>query len=215
MRVLLAEDEAISRQILDAVLRKWGYEVIVTDNGQDALAVLEQPDAPEIALLDWSMPALDGLEVCRRVRALQKHDQTYIIFVTGKTSRENVVVGFQAGADDYIAKPFDRDELKARLQVGARIVELQRALGRRVRELEESLTQITKLRKLLPICSYCRKVRDDQDYWQQVEDYLGAQSAVQFSHSICPCCWDTYVVPQMAEADQPTESFASQSQPEA
>jgi phosphoserine phosphatase RsbU/P len=202
MRVLIAEDEAIARQVLDSVLRKWGYEVIVTDNGQSALAELQQTDAPEIALLDWSMPILDGLEVCRRVRSLPRRDKTYMIFVTGKASTESVVVGLEAGADDYITKPFNRAELKARLQVGERIVELQRTLARRVRELEDSLTQITKLRRLLPICSYCRKVRNDQDYWQQVEDYLTVQSAVQFSHSICPCCWNTHVAPQLLAVEQ-------------
>jgi sigma-B regulation protein RsbU (phosphoserine phosphatase) len=196
MRILIAEDEAISRHVLQSVLKKWGYEVVATDNGQSALEILEAPDPPEVALLDWSMPVLDGLTVCKRVRAQERVDPSYIIFVTAKSSAENVVVGLQAGADDYISKPFDRDELQARLQVGIRIVELRRALEKRVRELEESLAQISKLRKLLPICSYCHKVRADQDYWQQVEDYLTEQSAVQFSHSICPQCWSTHVVPQ-------------------
>jgi sigma-B regulation protein RsbU (phosphoserine phosphatase) len=197
MRILIAEDEALSRQVLQSVLKKWGYEVVATDNGQSALDILEGPEPPEIALLDWSMPQVDGVTVCKRVRAGQRIDPTYVIFVTAKASSENVVAGLQAGADDYICKPFDRDELKARLQVGVRIIELQRALTNRVRQLEESLAQITKLRRLLPICSYCHKVRADQDYWQQVEEYLTAHSAVQFSHSICPDCWGKHVVPQL------------------
>src|ERR1051326_2076485 len=197
MRILIAEDEALSRHVLQSVLKKWGYDVVPTDNGQAALEVLQKPNPPEIALLDWAMPQLDGVTVCRRLRAQQRVDPTYVIFVSAKATSENVVAGLQAGADDYIVKPFDRDELQARLQVGVRIVELQRALANRVRQLEESLTQLTKLRGLLPICSYCHKVRADKDYWQQVEEYLTEQSAVQFSHSICPQCWCTHVVPQL------------------
>lgn len=197
MKILIAEDDAVSRQVLQSVLQKWGYEVVATDNGQSALEILQGPNPPAIALLDWSMPKSDGVTVCKRLRTQQRVDPTYIIFLTAKTSSENVVAGLQAGADDYISKPFGRDELQARLLVGVRIVELQRALTNRVRELEDSLTQITKLRRLLPICSYCHKVRADKDYWQQVEEYLTEQSAVQFSHSICPQCWSTHVVPQL------------------
>jgi DNA-binding response OmpR family regulator len=204
MRILIAEDEAISRRILESILKKWGYDVLATDNGQSALDELRKPDSPEIALLDWSMPGLDGLDVCRRLRALSQLQTTYIIFVTGKSSRENIVLGLQAGADDYITKPFDREELKARLQVGVRITELQRALARRVHDLEESLVHLTRLRRLLPICSYCRKVRNDQDYWEQVEDYLSSQSAFQLSHGICPTCWNTHVVPQLDDENETT-----------
>ncbi len=197
MKILVAEDETLPRHVLQSVLKKWGYETVSTDNGQSALEILEGPERPDIALLDWSMPQLDGLEVCRRIRDKQRVDPPYIIFLTAKSTSENLVLGLQAGADDYITKPFDRDELQARLQVGARIVELQHTLAKRVRELEDSLAQIKELRRLLPICSYCRKVRADEDYWQQVDEYLTAQAALQFSHSICPECWTKHVIPQL------------------
>jgi phosphoserine phosphatase RsbU/P len=197
MRVLIAEDDATSRRLLEATLQRWGYDVLVKDNGAAAWATLEGPDAPSLAILDWMMPGLDGVDVCRRVRAVGGSTAPYLILLTAKGSREDVVAGLDAGADDYVTKPFDREELKARLQAGVRIVELQRALAERVRALEEALAQIKELRGLLPICAYCKKIRSDRDYWQEVEGYITEHSAAQFSHSICPDCYDRVVRPEL------------------
>ena len=150
-----------------------------------------------MAILDWMMPGMDGTEVCRRVRQAPSTTSTYIILLTAKSSKEEVVMGLEAGADDYLIKPFDRAELRARLQVGVRVVELQRSLAERVAELEDSLARVKQLQGLLPICSYCKSVRDDQNYWQRVESYISNHSEVQFSHSICPPCYEKVVQPQL------------------
>lgn len=190
MKILIAEDDPVSRCLLEATLVKSGYEVTVTTNGQEAWEALER-DAPPVAILDWMMPGLDGVEVCRRVRAIQTPTPTYLILLTAKSEKGDVVQGLQSGADDYVTKPFDRLELQSRISVGLRIGELQRTLANRIVDLEGALTRVKQLQGLLPICSYCKKVRDDQNYWQQVDSYISKHTEVEFSHSICPTCFDS------------------------
>ena len=117
--------------------------------------------------------------------------------LTAKTDKKDVVQGLDAGADDYLTKPFDRQELRARIGVGVRIAELQKSLADRVVELEFALSRVKQLQGLLPICSYCKKVRDDQNYWTQVDSYISKHTEVEFSHSICPTCYDQLVKPQL------------------
>ena len=130
MRILIADDSIVSRHLLDATLRKWGYEVVVACDGNEAWAILQSEDAPEIAILDWVMPGLTGPEVCRRVRAnaREKDIYTYILLLTSKSQREDLIEGMESGADDYVTKPFDQHELKVRLRPGTRIIELQQEL---------------------------------------------------------------------------------------
>ena len=195
MRVLIAEDDPVSRRILERLLRKWGYEVLVTTNGDEARVALQSAETPDVALLDIMMPKMDGLEICRRLRALNR--RTYVILVTAKHGAREIVKGIEAGADDYLTKPYDPDELRARVLVGVRIVDLQTALAGRVAELERALAEVKQLHGFLPICSYCRKIRDDSDYWQTVEQYLATHSEAKFSHGICPSCYETTVKPQL------------------
>ena len=197
MRILIAEDDLVSRKMLEATLTRWGYEVLVTCDGQAALQALTGPDAPRVAILDWMMPSLDGVDVCRRVREGSVAQPPYVILLTAKGNKEDIVSGLEAGADDYIIKPFDREELRARLQAGLRIITLQNQLAARVRELEEAITRIRTLQGLLPICSYCKRVRNDGDYWQQVESYISDHSDARFSHGICPDCYESVVRPQL------------------
>lgn len=199
MRILIAEDDPVSRRILNLKLKAWGHEVVVTKDGAEAWAALQRNDAPRLAILDWMMPDTDGLEVCRRLRERQSTTPTYIILLTAKSSKEDVVTGLDAGANDYIIKPFNLHELRARIQVGATVVELQQRLAERVIELEDALAQVKRLQGIVPICSYCKQVRNDQNYWQQVDSYVSAHSEAQFSHSVCPDCYEAVVMPELAQ----------------
>lgn len=188
MKILIAEDDATSRWLLERVLRRWGHETLSVESGGQALAALEQPDSPQIAILDWLMPQGTGLEVCNALRRSPATAAKYLILLTAKGEKEDVVRGLESGADDYITKPFDQDELRARIKAGIRIVELQSQLSERVNQLEAALTREKHLQGLLPICSYCKKIRDDRNYWHQVESYIVSHADVRFSHSVCPQC---------------------------
>jgi len=189
MRILVAEDDPVLSLFLKGMLTKWGYEVDVTNQGEEAWRMLQEEDSPRIVLLDWLMPGLDGVEICRKVRALPASSLFYLILLTSKNKKAEIVEGLQAGANDYVTKPFDNDELRARVQVGAQIIQLQFELARRVKELQDALSRVKALEGMLPICSYCKKIRDDRNYWHQVESYITAHSEAVFSHSICPLCF--------------------------
>ncbi|MBC7932538.1 MAG: response regulator, partial [Rubrivivax sp.] len=191
------EDDVISRRVLEATLVKFGHEVVVAADGAQAWDALQSADAPQLAILDWMMPEIDGVELCRRVRALSTATPPYIILLTAKSGKEDIVTGLDAGANDYLTKPFDRAELRARVQVGAHILDLQGNLAARVRELENALSQVKQLQRLLPICSYCKKIRDEQNSWHQVENYISVHAKVEFSHGICPACYTDVVQPQL------------------
>jgi sigma-B regulation protein RsbU (phosphoserine phosphatase) len=198
MKVLLAEDDAVTRIAVEAALVEWGFEVSGCPDGQTAWERLERPDGPRLALLDWLMPGLDGPEVCRRVRAKPGLESAYLILLTARDSRADIIAGLAAGADDYVAKPFDREELRLRLRSGHRILQLQANLAIRVNELEDAMVRVKQLQGIVPICSYCKKVRTDRDYWEQVEGYLATQIDMRFSHGICPDCYETRVKPELA-----------------
>ena len=199
MKILIAEDDPVSRRLLEATLGKFGYEVVLATDGAEAWAVLQSEDSPSLAILDWMMPEMDGVEICRRVRSLPTATPPYLMLLTAKSEKTDVVAGLDAGANDYLTKPFDRSELRARIQVGAHVLELQKALAERVRELEDALSQVKQLQGLLPICSYCKKIRDEQNYWQRVDSYLTDHADVVFSHGICPDCYETLIQPQLEE----------------
>jgi phosphoserine phosphatase RsbU/P len=197
LRVFVADDDPVTLQILQRALERWGYEVFVGKDGNEAWQALTAPRAPQLVLLDWMMPGVDGLTVCRRLRALTQGRAMYLILVTARTDRVDVVAGLEAGANDYVAKPFHQPELRARLAVGVRVLELQNNLADRVRELETVLKQVKQLRGLLPICMYCKRIRNDEDYWQQVETYISDHSEAEFSHGICPDCYEKFVKDQL------------------
>ncbi len=199
MKILIAEDDEISRRILQVTLAAAGHEVIVTQNGAAAWAILEKDASPKLAILDWMMPEVDGLEVCRRARQQPTATPVYIILLTAKAQKTDVVQGLEAGANDYILKPFNRDELRARVRVGETVVNLQQNLAARVEELENALVQVKLLQGILPICSYCKNIRNDHNYWQQLDVYVTEHSEAQFSHSICPACYESVVKKQLEE----------------
>jgi len=197
VRVLIADDEATTRHLIQVTLGNWGFEVLAAEDGTGALHIMTGANPPEIALLDWVMPGVDGLEVCRRMRAALLNAPTYIILITARGGLENVVQGLEAGADDYVTKPFDPRELRARLHAGARVVQLQKALLERNQELVDALKRVKQLQGLLPICSYCKKIRNDRNYWEQVDAYVASHSEAQFSHGVCPDCFEVHLRPQL------------------
>jgi DNA-binding response OmpR family regulator len=190
MRILIAEDDPISRRVLESTLSKWGYETVVTSDGNEAWLAMQGDDAPELAILDWMMPKLDGVQICELARNHVRTRSVYIILLTAKGTKSDIVTGLDSGADDYIVKPFDREELHARLKVGLRILELQNRLDTRIDELQKALSEIKQLQGIMPICSHCKRIRDDKNYWQQVETYISDHSDARFSHSICPDCFE-------------------------
>ena len=199
MTVLVADDHDVNRKLLRSILQGEGYDVLEAANGIDALNLLESATSPMVGLVDWEMPQMEGIEVCRQARAIPVLHPIFLILVTVRDSKQDVVAGLLAGANDYITKPFDKTELMARVKVGTQMVELQQTLTERVEELKVALHNVKQLSGLLPICSYCKKIRDDQNYWQQVESYVGKHSEAQFSHSICPVCYEEHIKPQMIQ----------------
>jgi CheY-like chemotaxis protein len=188
MRILIADDDITSRTVLSAVLQKNGHEVVGACDGNEALAVLEGADAPRLAILDWMMPGMDGIGICQRVRARESDRPPYLMMLTTRGEKTDVSAGLRAGANDYLAKPFNAVELTARVEVGCRFVELEDRLAAKVRELQEAMAQIKTLSGIVPICSSCKKIRDDAGYWKQVELFVGEHTDATFTHGICPDC---------------------------
>ena len=206
LRVLVADDEPVSRTVVGAMLKKAGYDVSFANDGNQAWQILKAPNPPPIALLDWEMPGLAGPEVVERIRAHDGQAPTYVILLTSRDSSADIVTGLKAGANDYVTKPANEDELVARVNVGARVVELQLALAERVRSLEEALANVKALQTLLPMCAYCKAIRNDQNYWEKVETYFHDHSGVSFSHSYCPTCYDRFVKPQLDALEDLSEA---------
>ena len=206
MRVLIAEDEKVSRLRLEKTLCQWGFEVEAFSNGRDALDRLCQPDPPRLCIIDWLMPEIEGPDLCRQVREHFAGEYFYLIILSAQQGMDNLIEGLNAGADDYVTKPFVGRELRSRLDVGVRVIGLERMLATKVNQLEKALEDVKQLRGLLPICSYCNKIRNDNDYWEQVETYIGRNAGVEFSHSICPTCYKKYVEPMLEDVSEEDQS---------
>jgi sigma-B regulation protein RsbU (phosphoserine phosphatase) len=196
-RILVADDDPVSLRVLQKALEKWGHQVTVARDGTEAWQILTRPEAPQMAILDWMMPGMDGPTICRRARAVPSPTVPYLILLTARNDYDDVVTGLEAGANDYVTKPFHQAELRARVRVGFRVLELQGRLSDRVLDLEAALKQVKQLHGLLPICMYCKKIRNDGDYWQQVETYISDHSEAEFSHGICPECYEKHVKSQL------------------
>ncbi len=205
LQVLVADDEPVSRTVVGAMLKKAGYDVVFAPDGEQAWRLLDVPNPPPIALLDWEMPGLKGPEVVQRIQARGDQAPTYVILLTSRDSSADIVAGLKVGANDYVIKPANEDELIARVNVGARVVELQAALAERVRSLEEALANVRALQTLLPMCAYCKSIRNDQNYWEKVETYFQQHSGVSFSHSYCPTCYQRFVKPQLDALEDVTD----------
>ena len=185
-KILIADDEPVTRAAVKKVVTRRGWDVVVCDNGHDAAAQFDLENPPDVAVLDWMMPGLDGSELCQRLR--KKKVRAYLIMLTGRTRPEDLVQALASGADDYVRKPFDWSELIARIKVGVRVSLLQRQLDEKVCQLQASLANAKQLGGLLPICSYCKRIRDDRDYWNGLEHYISSHSDAKFTHGVCPSC---------------------------
>jgi phosphoserine phosphatase RsbU/P len=182
MRILAVEDDALPRRILAGVLESLGHQVVLAVDGEEGWQRF-QAESVDAVITDWMMPRLDGLELTRRIRTHPRERYVYILLLTSLAGRDRYLDGMQAGADDFLCKPVDREELHARLRVADRILGLQR--------------EVQQLEGLLPICSYCKKIRDEEDAWSQVEDYVSRRTQATFSHGICPECYERHLRPQL------------------
>ena len=192
MHILIADDDVTCRTMLNDVLKKRGYDILEAADGLEAVQLLQGEDAPELAIIDWIMPEIDGLEVVRRIRTREAGLSPYIIMLTTRGEKNDVIAGLESGADDYLAKPVNIGELLARLSVGKRIVDMQKRLAVQVEELRVALDHIETLRGILPICSFCNNIRNDEGGWERIEAYIGRHSQAEFSHTICPECLERH-----------------------
>jgi phosphoserine phosphatase RsbU/P len=188
MRALIADDDPVTAAAVSASVSAWGFDVVVVHDGHAAWNQLSADPPPSLAIIDWEMPGLDGPELCRRLRADDTRAHLYLLLLTARSSPTDVVEGLEAGADDYLVKPVNLSELRARLHVGVRVVSLQERLANKVAELQATLDKVRQLRGLLPICSYCKRIRNDQNYWERVEVYVTEHTDAKFTHGICPTC---------------------------
>jgi DNA-binding response OmpR family regulator len=173
MNILIVDDDATLRFVLQATLKSLGHLVVAAQDGAEGLRIFEQCHPP-LVISDLLMPGIDGMELCRRIRKANHSQYTYIILLTAVEGKSGYLAGMEAGADDFITKPFDKEMLAARVVVAKRILSLQ--------------SQVKQLAGLLPICCICKKVRDDKNYWHQVESFVARHSEATFTHSYCPDC---------------------------
>jgi DNA-binding response OmpR family regulator len=182
MKVLAIEDQLVPGKLLMGTLSYLGHEAELVDNGAGAWARLQE-GGHRVVVSDWRMPGTDGLEICRLVRKAGGEYIYFILISNEPVTKENRRLALEAGVDDFLRKPVDPEELGMRLHVAERIIHLS--------------AQVKQLEDFLPICSYCKKIRDDQKYWQSVERYFSQQTGTKFSHGICPECYQKHVIPQL------------------
>lgn len=198
MKILALEDQPVAAMLLVAVLKSLGHETELVTDGATAWAQLDA-GGHRVVVSDWRMPGIDGLELCRMIRK-RGGDYIYFILISGqKITKENRRLALDAGVDDFLVKPVDPEELGMRLHVAERII----GLAAQVRQLES----------FIPICSYCKKIRDDKKYWQEIESYFVQQQGAQFSHGVCPDCYTRVIVPQLEALNVKAPPFVGDKPP--
>jgi len=201
VKVLIADDDALSRKILEDCLSEWGYDILMAHNGNEAWDILEKIDRPNMAVLDWMMPGMDGVEICRKLRQLKLPNYVYVILLTARSKREDVISGLESGADDYIIKPFNREELKSRLKIGQRIIELEHRILRLASTdyLTGLLNRRAFLERLERELNRCQREASpmgiiimDIDHFKRVNDNFGHQVGdlvlQELSHTLVELC---------------------------
>ena len=187
-RILVVDDEPINRLVCANFLALRDFEIREAVDGQDALRQVEAW-RPDLILLDVMMPKLSGYQVCRYLRAEYTRQELPIIFLTARNQIEDMAAGYEVGANEYLTKPVSKRALLARVDTHLELLRASRELETMV---EERTRQIRILRGLLPICASCKKIRDDDGYWNEIELFISQHSEAEFSHSICPSCYDDY-----------------------
>lgn len=208
MKILIAEDDAVTRRALEDILSGLGHDVQAVGDGRQAWDRL-QAERYDVLLSDMEMPGIDGVELCRRVRKRTGEPFCYVLLLTVQDRTEDAVAGILAGANDFVTKPSERAELEARLRAAERVIELERTLAAKERHLEQALEQVATLRRLLPICMYCKSIRNDQEAWDRIEDYLHREGVADFTHAICPDCYEKEVRPMLADMQERWDKKAS------
>ncbi len=186
--ILVVDDTPANLKLLFQVLRGQGYQVHAVSGGERALESV-QTSLPDLILLDIMMPEMDGYQVSARLKQDKRTRDIPIIFISALDAAADKVNAFRTGGVDYVTKPFQFEEVLARVETHLKLRSLQKQLEQRVQELEIALSQIKTLRGLLPICAHCKKIRNDQGYWQEVDFYIKQHTLADFSHSICPDCF--------------------------
>ena len=184
MKILAVEDDPSAAMVIESVLRYLGHEVILATTADEAFARVKA-EPIRIVVSDWLLGRADGLDLCRRIRQTSLDYVYFILLTQREASDENEQLAMVAGVDDFLTKPLDLLELRMRLRVAERILRYT--------------TQVRQLEELLPICSYCKKIRDDQNYWQQMEGYINERTGSEFSHSVCPDCYTRVIIPELEQ----------------
>jgi phosphoserine phosphatase RsbU/P len=201
LRILVVDDDAMARLTFESVIRSAGWSPIAIEDPGQAYEILTGPNSPPIALIDWQMPTMSGLDLCRRVRQAEPTARPYLIFVTANSASTDVVSGLDAGADGYMTKPVVAIELQARVRAALRTIALQQDLRNRLDEAEAASAKTKPLRDLLPMCCYCRRIRDEAEHWSTLEQYLTQRIDVKFTHGFCPSCFEEHVLPDLEGED--------------
>lgn len=185
--IMVVDDNPVNIDVLDKLLINAGYETLGVTHGAEAFDTAADKK-PDLILLDIMMPDIDGYAVCAALKRSAATNEIPVIFITALGDRESMLRGFEAGGVDYVGKPFNPQELLARVDVQ---IELKKARDERdqlIKELRAAIDEVKTLRGLLPVCAHCKKIRDDNGYWQQMEQYISAHSDTQFTHTFCPEC---------------------------
>jgi DNA-binding response OmpR family regulator len=184
---LVVDDEEKVLEYLSKRLRKYNYHVETCSSGEEALEKVKVCDF-DVVILDVVLPGIDGYEVCHRLKSDNKTSGIMVLILSVKNALEERLKGYEVEADDYVCKPFDPKELHAKVQILLRLKNAIDQRNRVIHELEEALTKLKTLSGLLPICASCKKIRDDEGYWSQIESYIRIHSNAEFSHGLCPNC---------------------------
>lgn len=206
IRALVAEDDASTRASLVHMLTKWGFEVIEATDGRSAWRAFGEDQIPQLVILDWEMPGLVGVEICRRIRSSFPDQGIHIIMLTSKTGTGECVEALNSGADDFVVKPLNVNEFQARVMVGKRITRGRETMMGRIRDLETALEALRGPLDQIVVCSYCRKTRNEKDKWESLENFLSRKLKVSFSHTVCPKCLPETVESELPEGDEPKGS---------